>query len=114
MIQIICLLVCQSNNERMQKEVAMKTIHLNVTGMTCGSCVKHVEKALGAVAGVQKVAVDLSTGMATVAGDLPGGASSLLAALEEEGYPSTISSADVASKEQVKSGGCGGQSCCCH
>jgi copper chaperone CopZ len=92
----------------------METIHLKVTGMTCGSCVKHVEKALSAVAGVQKVVVDLSAGTASVSGDFPGGASSLLAALEADGYPSTIDSADVASKERAKGGGCGGQSCCCH
>jgi copper chaperone CopZ len=93
----------------------METINLKVTGMTCGSCVKHVEKALSAVAGVQTVAVDLSAGTASVIGDFSGGASSLLTALEAEGYPSTISSADgAASKEQTKGGGCGGHSCCCH
>lgn len=92
----------------------METINLKVTGMTCSSCVKHVEQALSAVAGVQKVTVDLSAGTASVSGDLPNGASSLLAALEADGYPSTISSADVASQERAKSGGCGGQSCCCH
>jgi hypothetical protein len=60
------------------------------------------------------VAVDLSVGTASVTGDFPGGASSLLAALEADGYPSTISSAELASKEQVKGGSCGSQSCCCH
>ncbi|WP_353431427.1 heavy metal-associated domain-containing protein [Polynucleobacter sp. MWH-UH23A] len=93
----------------------METVNLKVTGMTCGSCVKHVEKALRAVTGVQTVVVDLSTGTASVTGDLPGGASPLLAALEADGYPSTISSADaVPSKELAKGGGCGGQNCCCH
>ncbi|QWD62607.1 heavy-metal-associated domain-containing protein [Polynucleobacter sp. MWH-UH25E] len=92
----------------------METINLKVTGMTCGSCVKHVEKALSAVPGVQAVVVDLSAGTASVTGDLPGDASSLLAALDADGYPSTIGLADVASTEQGKGGGCGGQSCCCH
>ncbi|QWD59787.1 heavy-metal-associated domain-containing protein [Polynucleobacter sp. MWH-UH35A] len=92
----------------------MEAIHLKVTGMSCGSCVKHVEKSLSAVAGVQKVVVDLSAGTASVSGDFPSGASSLLAALEADGYPSTIDSADVASKERAKGDGCGGQSCCCH
>jgi copper chaperone CopZ len=91
----------------------METVNLKVTGMTCGSCVKHVENALRAVAGVQTVAVDLPAGTASVIGDFPSGSSSLLAALEADGYPSSISSAEVA-KEQANGGGCGGHSCCCH
>lgn len=39
-----------------------------VTGMTCGGCAKHVEKALRGVAGVETVAVDLAKGTASVAG----------------------------------------------
>jgi copper chaperone CopZ len=92
----------------------METINLTVSGMTCGSCVKHVEKALRAVTGVQTVAIDLSAGTASVSGVFPGGPSSLLLALEADGYPSSISSAEVASKKLAKGGGCGGQSCCCH
>lgn len=37
-----------------------------VRGMTCASCVRHVEAALAAVAGVQAVRVDLARGVATV------------------------------------------------
>lgn len=91
----------------------METVNLKVTGMTCGSCVKHVEKALSAVAGVQKVTVDLSAGTVAVTGDLSDGPGSLVAALEADGYPSTIDLEDVASKVKAN-GGCGGQSCCCH
>jgi Cu+-exporting ATPase len=41
---------------------------LPVQGMTCASCVAHVEKALGQVAGVRKVAVNLATESAAVEG----------------------------------------------
>ena len=41
---------------------------LPVTGMTCASCVAHVEKALAKVPGVQRVAVNLATESAAVEG----------------------------------------------
>jgi len=41
---------------------------LPVQGMTCASCVAHVEKALAQVPGVQKVAVNLATESAAVEG----------------------------------------------
>ena len=41
---------------------------LPVRGMTCASCVAHVEKALARVPGVQKVAVNLATESAAVEG----------------------------------------------
>jgi Cu+-exporting ATPase len=39
---------------------------LPVTGMTCASCVRHVEKALGKLEGVQQATVNLATEKATV------------------------------------------------
>ena len=44
------------------------TTELNITGMTCGHCVKAVEGALRAIPGVQTVTVDLAGGRATVQG----------------------------------------------
>ena len=38
----------------------MTTVELSVQGMTCGSCVKHVTKALQSVAGVSRVEVDFA------------------------------------------------------
>jgi len=46
----------------------MTTEHYRVTGMTCGGCAKHVEKALRAVPGVTEVTVDLANGAASVEG----------------------------------------------
>lgn len=44
----------------------MKTQLLKVTGMTCGGCVQSVTRALQAVAGVDAVQVNLTTGEASV------------------------------------------------
>ena len=44
----------------------MKTEVLNITGMTCGSCVASVNKALGALPGVAGVAVSLPKNQAEV------------------------------------------------
>ena len=41
---------------------------LPVQGMTCASCVTHVEKALARIAGVERVAVNLATESAAVEG----------------------------------------------
>jgi len=46
----------------------METQTYRVTGMTCGGCAKHVEKALRGVAGVAAVTVDLAKGTASVEG----------------------------------------------
>ena len=46
----------------------MSTETYTVTGMTCASCVRHVEKALKATPGVTSVIVNLATNQATVEG----------------------------------------------
>ncbi len=46
----------------------METIVLNVNGMMCQMCVKHVTKALEGVAGVETVVVSLENKNATVTG----------------------------------------------
>ncbi len=48
---------------------ATKILSLPVRGMTCASCVAHVEKALLNVEGVDQVQVNLAAGKATVAYD---------------------------------------------
>lgn len=66
----------------------MSTVLLQVEGMSCGACVKHVTKALNAVPGVNNVAVDLDAGRATVEGSADSAA--LTAALKDAGYPATV------------------------
>lgn len=67
---------------------ALKTTTLEVEGMTCGSCVRHVGDALRSVPGVASVEVNLREALAVVRHD-DGVApvERLIAALEAEGYP---------------------------
>ncbi len=65
----------------------MEIAELTVAGMTCGSCVASVTRALKRVPGVKDVHVDLSSGTARITGEqaaqqLP----ALLAALSDAGY----------------------------
>lgn len=60
------------------------TVKIQVTGMTCQNCVRHVREALEAVPGVSSVVVELEPGHATLEGDFD--LQAALAAVEEEGY----------------------------
>lgn len=60
---------------------------LPISGMTCASCVSHVEKALNEVPGVQKASVNLATEKASVHfnnGGVP--AKTLITAVRDAGY----------------------------
>jgi Cu+-exporting ATPase len=91
--------------EKAGYSVPPQQISLQVTGMTCASCVGRVEKALLAVQGVQGASVNLASGHATVAA--PRGAvdpARLVAALREAGYEArpfddAASSADARADE---------------
>ena len=62
-------------------------LDLGVGGMTCASCVRRVEKALGQVPGVSAVSVNLATERARVAFDgKPATAAALVGAVEKAGY----------------------------
>ena len=67
----------------------MPQINLSVQGMTCGSCVKHVSKALEALDGVQSVRVDWQSGRVQVSRS-SNESDDLIHALDEEGYPSSL------------------------
>lgn len=85
----------------------MKSTDLQVEGMTCASCVRHVNAALAPIAGVADVSVDLAAGRVKVSGDAD------VAALQEAGYPATLA-ASAQTPEGTKARGCGGSSCGCH
>ena len=67
------------------------TTELKITGMSCGHCVKAVEKALSAVPGVEAAQVDLAQGRATVQG--AANPQTLIAAVQEEGYSAQVAGA---------------------
>src|SRR5512137_1347170 len=66
-------------------ETVATRLTLPVHGMSCASCVAHVEKALAAVPGVSAVAVNLATESATVQGTALD-AAGLRRAVDDAGY----------------------------
>ncbi|HTU62812.1 MAG TPA: heavy metal-associated domain-containing protein [Polyangiales bacterium] len=68
-----------------------QTIILEVSGMTCNNCVRHVREALEQVAGVGEVAVDLGAGRATVKHSGATELASLIAAVDDAGYEARAS-----------------------
>lgn len=84
----------------------MQTTRLNVTGMTCGSCVARVTRALEKVDGVDHVGVTLATGETTVRFDEQvTSMDELQAAVRNAGY-------DIQPVQAAKPRSTGG--CCCH
>src|SRR5690625_786597 len=70
-----------------QREVKRAaTLSIPVTGMTCASCVGHVEKALGRLPGVAKVGVNLATERADIAFTGRADAAAVARAIEGAGY----------------------------
>jgi copper chaperone len=67
---------------------------LDVTGMTCPSCIRHINAALADIEGVAKVEVRLRDGKVLVQHDpAVADVNALLEALREAGYESTVSAA---------------------
>ena len=66
------------------------TCTLDIGGMTCASCVRHVEKALSRIDGVHSAEVNLATEAATISFDpQTAGLSELTAAVAAAGYTAT-------------------------
>ncbi|MGE4334353.1 MAG: heavy-metal-associated domain-containing protein [Pigmentiphaga sp.] len=88
----------------------MNMIDLQVEGMSCGSCVKHVTQALQPLPGVRGVEVDLPSGRVRVSGDLAQGSSPLLTALTDAGYPAKLATEApiLAATSEPKASGCHG------
>lgn len=62
---------------------------LRIEGMTCGHCVKHVDRALRALAGVEDVAVELEAARARVRHDDRCTIDAMRAAVSAAGYSAT-------------------------
>ncbi|HJW76674.1 MAG TPA: heavy metal translocating P-type ATPase [Thermoleophilia bacterium] len=75
-------------------EVPKATISLHVTGMTCASCVGHVERALSRLDGVLEATVNLGLGLARVA-YIPGIVTTgqMLRAVRDVGYEAEVQEA---------------------
>jgi len=79
---------------------------LEITGMTCASCVRRVERALAAVPGVTAAAVNLAAESADVTLGQPVGADVLIAAVADAGYqgavPAVVRADDVARRRTAQ------------
>ena len=87
----------------------MNKLSMQVEGMSCGHCVKHVERALGTVPGVS--VQDVRVGSAVVAYD-PAKASeeAIVGSVTQAGYPARKAGVDgaTAGKASCSGGCCGG------
>ncbi len=88
---------------------AIETVTLNVAGMTCGSCERHIRKELDQVQGYRDAQVDLAGGQVRVTYE-PGAATpeQLKGAVIKAGYPAEVAeaSAEVPSEGQNSPGCC--------
>ncbi len=61
---------------------------LEVQGMTCHSCIRHVNQTLEELGGVDKIDVQMRDGLVVVAHDAAAASiDRLISALDEAGYP---------------------------
>ena len=68
----------------------MQTLTLNISGMTCGGCVKSVTKVLEALDGVAKAEVSLENANATITYDADKiQPTALIEAVEDAGFDAT-------------------------
>ncbi len=83
---------------------ALSRIELPITGMTCASCVRRVEKGLRAVPGVQSASVNLVTERATVEHDPALPVERLAEAVRKSGYDVASLEAPRASEAEARAG----------
>jgi len=66
-----------------------------IDGMTCASCVRRVETAIGRVEGVESASVNLATGSANVVFDQKADTSTVIAAIKAAGYEVEIDKSEI-------------------
>jgi len=73
-------------------DVKQEEITLDITGMSCASCVGRVEKALHKIPGVSEVSVNLASEKATLTTTSAVSVDTLIAAVERAGYNAALPS----------------------
>ncbi|MFH2017511.1 MAG: heavy metal-associated domain-containing protein [Pseudomonadota bacterium] len=63
---------------------------LKIEGMTCGGCVRSVEKALAGVAGLKSAKVDLGKAEALIETEAGADPARFLSAVEDAGYDARL------------------------
>ncbi|SIS77567.1 heavy metal translocating P-type ATPase [Phaeovulum vinaykumarii] len=79
-----------------ESQTAGAEVTLLVEGMHCGACTGRVERLLGAVAGVEAAEANLVARKVRVRFGAPASAQTLVAALEDGGYPASLATARLA------------------
>jgi len=74
----------------LERFMTTHTTTLKITGMSCGSCVRHIDQALRAVAGVSSVTVDRTALRAHVLHQDPATSKELVAAVIAAGYDAAV------------------------
>ena len=80
--------------------MSTRTVDLDITGMTCASCVNHVSQSLNAIDGVE-ASVNLATERASVRAPDSVDTAELIRAVEAAGYQAREHGADTQSKPGV-------------
>lgn len=78
------------------------TIQFSITGMTCGSCVNRITRALKQIDGVMRVRVDLRGETATVTRQSGVSDTMLAGAVSRAGYTADLSSAVAVDESQSR------------
>lgn len=70
-----------------EKLPVVKSVTVSVSGMSCGSCVRHIQKALEELGGVEASEVNLAAREVTVSFDpQKAGVRAIVRAIRESGY----------------------------
>jgi heavy metal translocating P-type ATPase len=79
-----------------------RRLQLTISGMTCASCVRRVERALSSVDGVSSASVNLTTESAEVSVTTPVEPAKLVAAVGRAGYGAELISGSRSASEEVE------------
>lgn len=79
-----------------------RRVQLTISGMTCASCVRRVERALSSVDGVSSATVNLTTESAEVSVTTPVEPAKLVAAVGRAGYGAELISESRSASEEVE------------
>ena len=81
----------------------MEIIQLNIQGMTCASCVAHVEKGIKKTEGIDMAAVNLATEKATISYDpKETDVEHIIKSVVDAGYSASVPNEEDASEEQIE------------
>lgn len=91
LIVLLALAVWGVSALEFKKDSDLGLAEFRVQNMTCGSCVKNIQKALADVGGVEEVEVSVTAGRAKVQYDpVRTDASSIAEHIEKAGYPAAV------------------------